>query len=269
MTISPSYPDLLQNGNPADASQVMADFYQIQNDVNANAAASGANTDITSLTGLTTPLGIAFGGTGASTASAALLALAGAPLASPAFTGTPTAPTPSPGDNSTNLATTAFVAALIASQVFVAPGTVVAYAGATTSPPGGYLFCDGSAVSRTTYANLYAAIGGTWGNGDGSTTFNVPDMRRRVPMGSGGSGPSIGNTVGSYGGEETHQLNVSEMPSHTHPIQCSPSDAGFGNSFGTNGPYTGSPVLATQSTGGNGAHNNVQPSAIMQYYIKT
>lgn len=64
MTISPSYPDLLQNGNPADATQVMANFYQIQNDVNANAAANGANSDITSLLGLTTPLGPSFGGTG-------------------------------------------------------------------------------------------------------------------------------------------------------------------------------------------------------------
>jgi len=75
MTISPAYPDLLQNGNPADASQVMADFYQIQNDVNANAAHNGANSDITSLTGLTTPLGIAYGGTGASSSAAALTAL--------------------------------------------------------------------------------------------------------------------------------------------------------------------------------------------------
>lgn len=78
MTISPSYPDLLQNGTPADATQVMADFYQIQNDVNANAAHNGANSDITSLTGLTTPLSIAQGGTGGSSAGAALIALGAA-----------------------------------------------------------------------------------------------------------------------------------------------------------------------------------------------
>lgn len=71
MTISPSYPDILQNGTIADATQVMADFYQIQNDVNANAAANGANSDITSLTGLTTPLGVLYGGTGSSTAAGA------------------------------------------------------------------------------------------------------------------------------------------------------------------------------------------------------
>ena len=78
MTISPAYPDLLQNGNPADATQVMADFYQIQNDVNANAAENGANSSITSLSGLTTPLSIAQGGTGGSSASAARTALGAA-----------------------------------------------------------------------------------------------------------------------------------------------------------------------------------------------
>lgn len=77
MTISTAYPDLLQNGTPADATQVMADFYAIQNDVNANAAANGANSDITSLTGLTTPLAIVFGGTGQTSASAALTAFGG------------------------------------------------------------------------------------------------------------------------------------------------------------------------------------------------
>lgn len=78
MTISPSYPDLLQNGNPADATQVMANFYKIQNDVNANAAENGANSSITSLTGLTTPLSIAQGGTGQTTANGILLAIGGA-----------------------------------------------------------------------------------------------------------------------------------------------------------------------------------------------
>ncbi|ADL53204.1 phage tail protein [Clostridium cellulovorans] len=56
---------------------------------------------------------------------------------------------------------------------------------ATTTAPQGWLICDGSAVSRETYANLYTAIGTTYGNGDGTTTFNLPDMRGRVPIGSG------------------------------------------------------------------------------------
>jgi microcystin-dependent protein len=90
------------------------------------------------------------------------------------------------------------------------------YAG-TGAVPTGYLLCDGSAISRTTYADLFAAIGTTWGVGDGTTTFNLPDTRRRVSMGKGGSGSStIGNAVGNTGGEETHTLIEAEMPTHTH-----------------------------------------------------
>lgn len=77
MSISNAYPNILQNGAAADATQVMSNFYQIQNDVNANAATNGANSNITSLTGLTTPLGLAYGGTGQTSAAAAFQALAG------------------------------------------------------------------------------------------------------------------------------------------------------------------------------------------------
>lgn len=80
-------------------------------------------------------------------------------------------------------------------------GSLVPFAGAT--PPSGYLLCDGSAVSRTTYAALFAVIGTDWGPGDGSTTFNVPDLRGRVAVGAGtGSGltpRSLADTGGSEG----------------------------------------------------------------------
>ena len=83
--------------------------------------------------------------------------------------------------------------------------------------PPGWLLCDGRAVSRTTYARLWAAIIDWWGAGDGSTTFNLPDLRRHVRMGSGGQASSvIGTTVGSRGGAETHTLTAAEMPAHTH-----------------------------------------------------
>lgn len=106
-----------------------------------------------------------------------------APLASPALTGNPTAPTPSPGDNDTSIATTAFVTTAIAAVQGVPPGVVANYAG--SSAPAGWLMCDGSAVSRSTYAALFAAISTTWGAGDGSTTFNLPDPRGRVGVGAG------------------------------------------------------------------------------------
>lgn len=94
-------------------------------------------------------------------------------------------------------------------------GSLIAYAGATV--PSGFLACDGSQVSRTTYAALYTAIGTTYGSGDGSTTFHLPDLARRTVIGAGGTGSStIANTVGATGGEEGHTLTSDEMPSHNH-----------------------------------------------------
>jgi len=108
----------------------------------------------------------------------------------------------------------------------VPPGVIHQYAG--SSAPSGYLLCDGSDVSRSDYANLFAAIGTAYGAGDGSTTFGIPDFRGRVPAGqddmggtaasrltSGGSGVD-GATLGATGGAETHTMTTTEMPSHTH-----------------------------------------------------
>jgi len=96
-------------------------------------------------------------------------------------------------------------------------GTLLDFAGST--PPSGYLLCNGQAVSRITYAALFAVIGGTWGGGDGSTTFNLPDLRRRVTVGAGGTavaGPAV--ALGSLGGAETNVLTLGNIPSHMHGI---------------------------------------------------
>lgn len=93
----------------------------------------------------------------------------------------------------------------------VAAGLIYPYAGSTA--PTGYLMCDGAAVSRITYADLFEAIGTTYGAGDGETTFNVPDLRGRVPLGS-----STDYALGSTGGEASHTLQESEMPSHSHTM---------------------------------------------------
>lgn len=98
-----------------------------------------------------------------------------APLASPAFTGTPTAPTPANGTNNTQLATTAFVKNAMDTFQGEQPGQVVFFA--TNSAPTGWLKANGAAVSRATYAALFAVIGTTFGAGDGSSTFNLPDLR--------------------------------------------------------------------------------------------
>ena len=104
-----------------------------------------------------------------------------APLANPSFTGEPTAPTAPKGTDNTQLATTAFVAAA-AAAVALPPGVVLPFAGAGNVPDGYYL-CDGSAVSRTDDAGLFAAIGTAYGAGDGSTTFNLPDFRGKFLRG--------------------------------------------------------------------------------------
>lgn len=93
-------------------------------------------------------------------------------------------------------------------------GTVLPFAG--SAAPTGWLPCDGSAVSRATYSDLFSVIGTTYGAGDGSTTFNVPDTRGRAIVHKAGSGTF--NTLGGKGGEETHTLTSAEMPSHTHNV---------------------------------------------------
>jgi microcystin-dependent protein len=93
-------------------------------------------------------------------------------------------------------------------------GSVIPFAGAS-SPDASWLVCDGSAVSRTTYATLFAVLGTTYGVGDGSTTFNLPNMKGRVPVGIDPTDADFDN-LGDSGGEKSHILITSEMPSHTH-----------------------------------------------------
>lgn len=90
-------------------------------------------------------------------------------------------------------------------------GSIYMYAGST--PPPNFLLCDGSAVSRTTYSELYDVIGTTFGNGDGNSTFNLPNLCGRVVV-----GVSQNETLGHYAGEETHTLLVSEIPQHSHTV---------------------------------------------------
>jgi microcystin-dependent protein len=162
-------------------------------------------------------------------------------------------------------------------------GTVLPHAG--TTAPNGFLFCFGQAVSRTTYADLFGLLSTTYGTGDGSTTFNLPDLRGRVVAGQddmGGSsanrltnqsGGLDGDTLGATGGAETHALTVAQMPAHAHP--GSTVVDGFAGGGAPDKVSIGQ--LANQGTfpvdvasqGGDGAHNNVQPTIVLNYIIKT
>ena len=93
----------------------------------------------------------------------------------------------------------------------VPAGIIEPFAGTTV--PAGYLLCDGSAVDRTTYATLFGVIGTTFGTGDGSTTFNLPDLGGRVPL-----GVSQSHALGTTGGSETVTLTESELPAHVHEV---------------------------------------------------
>jgi microcystin-dependent protein len=94
-------------------------------------------------------------------------------------------------------------------SIILPPGAIQMYGAA--SAPSGWLLCDGSAVSRTTYAALFAIISTTYGIGNGSTTFNLPDLRQRFPLGKAASG--TGSTLGGTGGNIDHTHTV---PAHYH-----------------------------------------------------
>lgn len=120
-----------------------------------------------------------------------------APINSPVFTGVPTAPTPAANDSSSKIATTQFVASAIAGASIIPPGQYGFFA--MSSLPAGWLLCSGAAVSRTTYAALFGAIGAVYGSGDGTTTFNLPNFQGYFPRGlnTTGSGPDPSRALGT------------------------------------------------------------------------
>lgn len=170
-------------------------------------------------------------------------------------------------------------------ETLIPSGTVIAFAGnpsnipdAGTLPvPTGWLLCDGSAVSRTTYANLFRVVSITFGGGDGVNTFNLPDLRGRTVVGLGQGSGLTARSLGQRVGEETHTLTVAEMPAHQHVQgnQKAFTSSTFGAAGGTSyriGNFgidsDAFPQPSTEATGGGTAHNVMQPSLVLNYLIK-
>jgi len=180
-------------------------------------------------------------------------------------------------------------------------GVILPYGG-LTEPNANWLFLFGQAISRTTYADLFAIYGTTYGIGDGSTTFNLPDLRGRVIAGQddmgGGSAnrltsPIDGDVLGASGGSESHTLTQAQLPSYTLPNTLGLNDPGHFHDINpdaaqmaggaTTGPgaavsagatqtqsaTTGITITGSVTSGGSGAaHNNVQPTFILNYIVR-
>jgi len=114
------------------------------------------------------------------------------------------------------------IAALIASAT--PAGIIVPFGG--TSAPTGYLACDGSAVSRTTYADLFAALSTTWGTGDGSSTFNVPDLRGAFLRGTGSHGTQNMANGNDFAGPSVGSFENDQFQGHKHTVQYTNNASG-------------------------------------------
>lgn len=160
----------------------------------------------------------------------------------------------------------------------------------TQTLPSGWLECDGSQVSRVTYAALFAFTGILYGAGDGATTFNLPDFRSRSLLGRGAPGDLTQRFLGGIGGAEVHQLGSSEMPVHGHTATVDSQGTHQHESlsqFGVNGPQStidgGAPIVAgvtgaaglhahnitVQNSGSGAGHNNMHPFAVVVFGVKT
>lgn len=176
------------------------------------------------------------------------------------------------------------------SNIGMPTGSVIPFA--ANNAPAGWLLCVGQAVSRTTYANLFSVIGTMYGAGDGSTTFNLPNLQGRVPVGL-DSVQAEFDVMGEKGGAKTHTLTTNEMPSHNHggttELPVAPYlrvVGGAGTSAVANhtvghgsGSYVdiantgefpgGNHHHAIPAQGGGAAHNNMQPYIVLTYIVKT
>lgn len=157
-------------------------------------------------------------------------------------------------------------------------GTILPFSGGTL--PTGYLFCDGSAISRTEYAGLFNVIGTSFGAGDGSTTFNLPNLKGKVPVGLDSSDSDF-DAIGETGGEKTHTLTQSELPNYNLKglkwassggaitLDSGSHTPGYNLNYGYNGVNEEQiDSIIINSGGSNTPHNILQPYVVVNYIIK-
>jgi len=184
-------------------------------------------------------------------------------------------PTMPPGTSNTAVATTAFV-----QNNSVPTGSLMMWP--TVSAPTGFLLCNGLAVSRTTYAALFAILGSTFGNGDGVNTFNLPDYRNRMPVGA-GTLYEVGNTGGNKDAvvvSHAHTTSITQTPhKHTFPTRYdytggqhgfySPYN-GLGTNFNSDTSFENANISVTvNSVGESGTNKNLPPYLAINFIIKT
>ena len=163
-------------------------------------------------------------------------------------------------------------------ELLVPVGAVLPYG--SSNAPRGWLSCGGQAVSREDYADLFSVVGTTYGVGNGSTTFNLPNLSGRTIVGQGSGAGLTSRAMGATGGEETHTLTTGEMPSHTHTSNAVGGTVGLIKADGQNTAvnvdasavepniYAAPVALSINNAGSGTAHNNMQPFAVLNYIIK-
>lgn len=153
----------------------------------------------------------------------------------------------SPGDHNHDGRNSAFLSETSHIHPGLTPvGSITMYGGGVA--PTGWLLCNGAAVSRTEFANLFNAIGASFGAGDGTTTFNVPNFQAQFPVGVSGTAPY---TMGGTGGAASVALAVGDLPPHNHPASAS-SSSSSSTSIGASGGHAHSASGSSDSQGGHG-----------------
>ncbi|WP_417805288.1 phage tail protein [Thalassospira lucentensis] len=144
--------------------------------------------------------------------------------------------------------------------------TILPFAG--TSAPDGFMLCDGAELLASENADLFSAIGTTYGTGQAPGSFKLPDLRGRAPIGAGHGDGLTDRVLAVSDGSETHQLTVDEMPNHTHDSAYPEGQKIFQVGNNRTGQINSAEYRATESTGGDQPHNNMQPYLVVNYIIK-